>query len=190
MFPLWWHKATAPWDDCLVTCHWKRLKKWSRQQREKCFIFIFYCFSPNWMQKSHSQSIRTTGPSPVIYLILFFYWPYNTIIEHMSVHLFSTPVPMMDNRHIQIYKNSLCIHNMQKGTDILTVIQTVRQSTLCRYLPCIMPIEWLTACHVCIHSKFKITAYMLRLSAFNGKLWKCALLEPTTLTRCYKYLNT
>lgn len=47
------------------------------------------------------------------------YIKYNTIVEHMSVHLEhtsvhlfkSTPVPTLDNRHIQIYiyMNSLCI---------------------------------------------------------------------------------
>ena len=36
---------------------------------------------------------------------------YNTVIAHNTVHLFSTPVPTMDNRHIQLYMYSLCIHN-------------------------------------------------------------------------------
>ena len=44
---------------------------------------------------------------------------------------------------------SLCIHNIQEGTDIQTAIQTVKVLHR-QYLPCITCIVWLTACHVCI----------------------------------------
>ena len=48
--------------------------------------------------------------------------------KNMSVHLFSTPVPTIDN---SIYKYTVYayIYNTEKGTDILTSIQTDRQNT-------------------------------------------------------------
>ena len=56
----------------------------------------------------------------MVELVPIQYNDYNTIIEFVS-----TPVPTMDNKHTQIYMYTLCIHNIQKGTDI----QRVGQST-------------------------------------------------------------
>ena len=49
----------------------------------------------------------------MVELVPIQYNDYNTIIEFVS-----TPVPTMDNKHTQIYMYTLCIHNIQKGTDI------------------------------------------------------------------------
>ena len=56
---------------------------------------------------------------------------YNTIIEQVS-----TPVPTVDNIHIQIYAYMLCIHNRQKDTSIQTKSWT--KYFIDRYLPCTM----------------------------------------------------
>ena len=56
---------------------------------------------------------------------------YNTIREHVS-----TPVPTVDNIHIQIYVYMLCIHNRQKDTSIQTKSWT--KYFIDRCLPCTM----------------------------------------------------
>ena len=65
--------------------------------------------------------------------VLIQYNKSNKIIEHVS-----TPVPTVDNIHIQIYIYMLCIHNRQKGTSIQTSIRTKSWTKyfIDRYLPC------------------------------------------------------
>ena len=67
----------------------------------------------------------------------------------MSVQMFSTPVPTVNNRHIQIHMYSLCMHDIQKGYRHIN--------------------SHVIDCMSYMHTQFKsrITTYTLRLSVFD-----------------------
>ena len=94
------------------------------------------CFSDTVFLTLLRTAVETAISGVHNFIFLFFYNlknlnQYNTIIEHVS-----TPVPTVDNIHIQIYVYMLCIQNRQKDTAKQTKSWT--KYFIDRCLPCTM----------------------------------------------------
>ena len=127
-----------------------------KQKAPRCIVVPQCCAHPTEQAAKHCTIHKT------LHFVCFLiqYNKYNTIIEHIS-----TPVPTVDNIHIQIYMLMFYIHNRQKGyihTDIHTgkELDKVLHRTIFaqRVIDCLS--------HMCVYSKSKITTYALRLTVF------------------------
>ena len=94
-------------------------------------------------------------------------------MQHNYRQPVSTPVATRHTRHMQYMCTIYAFIIYEK-------VQSYRDSRtkyfIDRYLPCTTRIEWLTACHICLHSQSRISTFTLRLSVFD---WQSSLVtEP------------